>query len=77
MTLSITMLCYYADCHYAECRCVEYRILFIIMPNVVMLSVIMLKVVMLCIVAPYEPLYNNSSTQIKDTAKNIFYSQTR
>jgi hypothetical protein len=36
MTLSKTMLCYYADCHYAECRIL---LLITIMLNVVMLSV--------------------------------------
>ncbi len=42
VTLSITMLCYYA----------EWRILFIIMLNDVMLSVVMLNVVMQTVVAP-------------------------
>ncbi len=35
MTISIAMLCRYAECHYAE-----YRILFSNMVNVVMLSVL-------------------------------------
>ncbi len=42
MTLSITMLCYYAECH----------VLFIIMLNVIILSVAMLNVVILNVVAP-------------------------
>jgi hypothetical protein len=48
MTLSITMLCHFAECHFAECR-----ILLIAMPNVVMLSVVMLGVVMLSVVVPF------------------------
>jgi hypothetical protein len=45
MTLSIAMLCHYAECHYAECRN-----LIIIMLNDIMLSVIMLNGVILCFV---------------------------
>jgi hypothetical protein len=40
MTLSITMLCHYAEC----------RVLFIIMLSVIMLSVVMLSVIMLSVV---------------------------
>jgi hypothetical protein len=41
-TLSITMICHYADCNYAKC-CVLF---------IIMLSVIMQNVVMLSVVAP-------------------------
>jgi hypothetical protein len=51
MTLSITMLFYYAECHYAECYT-----FFTIKLNVVMLSVVLLNVVMLSVVAPEEHL---------------------
>jgi hypothetical protein len=44
MTLSIAMLCCYAEC----------RILFTFKLNVVMLSVITVSVVMLIVVAPME-----------------------
>ncbi len=40
VTLSITMLC-----HYAECRYADSHVLIIVMPTVGMLSVIMLSVV--------------------------------
>jgi hypothetical protein len=53
MTLSITMLCHFA----------EYRVLFIFILNVIRLSVIMLNVVMLSaivlgVVAPSMKLYS-------------------
>jgi len=40
VTLSMTMLCRYADCHYADCR-----ISFIAMLTIILLSVIMLNIV--------------------------------
>jgi hypothetical protein len=45
-TLSITIICHYAECHYAKC-CASFMI------NVIMLSAIMLRVIMLIVVAPY------------------------
>jgi hypothetical protein len=47
MTLSITILCYYAEWHIADCH-----ILFTIMLNVILLSVILRSIVMLSVVAP-------------------------
>jgi hypothetical protein len=69
MTLSITILGYYAECHYAECR-----ILFTIMLNVIMLSAIMLSVVMLSVLAPRsQPLgeYEATLSQAPGQPANI------
>ncbi len=54
MTLSITILCYYAECQYAECLILFTIMLNVVMLNVVMLSVIMLSVIMTSVVAPQE-----------------------
>jgi hypothetical protein len=51
MTLSITMLFYFAECHNAE-----FHILFTIMLNVIVLSVVMMSVVMLIVVVPFNLL---------------------
>jgi hypothetical protein len=69
MTLSTTMLCYYAEC----------RILFTIMLNVVMLSV-----VMLCVVAPFgvhshnlsraDPVYESVYFTYDIVIVSVFYS---
>ncbi len=51
MTLSITMLCYYAECHHAECQYAECHILCAIAMNVVMLSgVVVLSIVILSVI---------------------------
>jgi hypothetical protein len=49
VTLSITMVCLYAECQYAECR-----IVFIITLNVIMLIVVMMNVVMMNVLAQLE-----------------------
>jgi len=46
MTLSITMICHYAERRNAECY-----IIFIVMLNIVMLSVIKLSFILLSVVA--------------------------
>jgi hypothetical protein len=51
MTVSITMLCHYAECH----------ILFIVMFNVVMMSV-----VILIVVAPPRPVSEAGNLTLKD-----------
>jgi hypothetical protein len=48
MTLSITMLCHYAECHHAECYFAECCIIFIATLNAIMLSVITLSVMAPC-----------------------------
>jgi hypothetical protein len=62
MTLSMTMLCYYAECPYAECHYAEchfaechyaachYAELSVILLCVILLSVILLSVIMLSVI---------------------------
>jgi hypothetical protein len=50
MTLSITILCCYAEFHYEECRILFTIMLSVIMLNVILLSVIMLNVIVLSVV---------------------------
>ena len=45
-TLSITMLCHFAESHYTESRVLFFIVLIVIMLNVIMLIVIMLSVIM-------------------------------
>ncbi len=63
MTVSITMLCYYAAC----------RILFTIMLNVIMLSVVMLSVVMLSVVAPKKSATTFAQTTFGPKSQNLRY----
>ncbi len=50
MTLSITILCYYAESCYAECHILFTIMLYVIMLIVIMLSVVMMRVIMLSVV---------------------------
>ncbi len=63
MTLSTTMLCYYAEC----------RVLFIIMLNVIMQSVIMLSGIILTVVAPNNDL--KKFVKIVVTLTLVWYSK--
>jgi hypothetical protein len=62
MTVSIVLLCHYADCRYAEC-CV----LFIVMMSVILLNVVMLNVVMLSVII-LSVLAANTTTERKPEA---------
>ncbi len=65
VTLSITMLCYYAERHYAECPISFTNMMNVVMLNVVMLNVVMLNVIMLHIVAPTPSLTLKHQTKIE------------
>jgi hypothetical protein len=73
-TLSIAMLCHYAERHYAECR-VSFTIIMldVVKLSVIMMSVIMLSVVRLTVMAPSSiPPTHFLEDRERERKKNIW-----